>query len=299
MIATAAAADTALAPPGPNGTRTIGLVSVRGLDSVPFATGRKFKLDRFVETLNDLQDSFEFVCEDDHWDLGTYDATHLYRNERYFKRLVETRERRDWDAAIAITAEELENGVFNVHRESACVGVVTANRFKDYLPPGGTLYRYLAYLVICETLCLLARRQFEHREYKLCLFDMCERKSDLKDCLAAPTIHPDCLVRLRTAFHEPQIDDVYKILGYVGTSSLWKLVMRGVSEPGSGFLLGAIVALATSVVVELSVAAALIVAAGVMVLFLVVMWHKAVRGRPRRPKRAGKVKRWRLLLSDE
>jgi hypothetical protein len=297
---TATLAEIAGAPPVVTSTRTVGLVSMRGLDCVPFATGRKFKLDRFVETLNELQGSFEFICEDDHWEFGTYDATHLYRNERYFERLVQTRQRRDWDAAIAITAEELQNGVFNTHRESASVGVITANRFKEYLPPGGTLYRYLAYLVMCETLCLLARRQFEHREYKLCLFDMCEKKSDLKDCLAAPTIHADCLTRLRSAgITEQQIDDVYKILGYVGTSSLGKLVTRGVSEPGSGFLLGGVVALAASVVVALSISAALIVASGVMLLFLFVMWHKAVRGRPRRPKRAGKVKRWRLLLSGE
>jgi hypothetical protein len=266
-------------------TVTVALCSCDKLDSVPFPSRRKFSLERFAVTLNGLQSSFRFVAVDAKWNLGIYDKTHIYSNSRYGDKLKDAMHERHCPFAIVITTEDLEDTVFNAHKEDEGWGIITTSRYVDYLPPGSSLFRYLAYLVLCETLCLVGKYQFEHARHAHCLFDMCRNKRDLTQCLSRPSVEQECQDRLRDAgFSDTHLQDVYEILTFVGMSSVPQMLTRGVTEPGASFLLGVAATLATAITVTICVTLAEALFAGVALFWVLWLFVLAGRGRPQRPK---------------
>lgn len=279
---------------------SIALCSTVGLNSAAFLSRKQFELARFAELLNSLQDCFEFTAFDQQWNLGKYDELHIYTDEHYYMRLREAKAEQHYDYAIAITNDDLERSVFNTHRELEGIGIITVSHYRDYTPPGGTLQRYLAFLVLCETLCLVARYQFEHSRQSHCLFDMCRNKHDLTSCLSRPHIEATCEKDLRTAgFSDEQIDAAYSILAYVGTPSWPQIALSGIREPGAGFILGVATTLGAAILITVCVTAAEALFAASAAVWLLGLYFLALRGRPRGPRRAGRLKRLRILLSRQ
>ncbi len=277
---------------------SIALCSTVGLDSAAFLSRKQFELPRFVEMLNSLQGCFEFTAFDKQWDLGKYDKLHIYTDEHYYAKLRGVKKEQKYDYAIALTNDDLERAVFNTHREFEGVGVITVSHYLDYTPPGGTLRRYLAFLVLCETLCLVGQYQFEHSRQSHCLFDMCLDKRDLTSCLSRPQIEATCEKGLRTAgFSDQHIDSAYAILAYVGTPSWPQIVLSGIREPGAGFVLGIAATLGTAILITVCVRAAEALFAASAVIWLSALYVMALRGRPRGPRRTGRLRRLRILLS--
>lgn len=278
---------------------SIALCSTVGLQSAAFSSRKGFNLPGFAELLNSRQGVFAFTAFDQQWDLGPYDKLHIYTDEHYYERLCGIKqEQRGFDYAIAITSDDLERSVFNTHDEERGVGIITVSHYWDYIPPGGSLQRYLAFLVLCETLCLVGRYQFEHSRPAYCLFDMCRNKRDLSLCLTRPKIEPACEKELRTAgFRDEHLDAATAILTYVGTPSLPQIAISGIREPGAGFMLGVATTLGTAVLITVAVTAAEIVLAISAFLWLGGLYFIALRDRPKASKRAGRLRRLRNLLS--
>lgn len=278
---------------------SVALCSTLGLQSAAFSSRSGFNLPLFVEQLNSLQSVFVFTAFDQKWDLGPYDKLHIYTDEHYYEKLCEIKqEQRGLDYAIAITSDDLERSVFNTHDEARGVGIITVSHYWDYIPPGGSLQRYLAFLVLCEALCLIGRYQFEHSRPAYCLFDMCRNKRDLTLCLTRPKIEDTCEKELRAAgFTDEQVDAANAILTYVGTPSLRQIAISGIREPGAGFLLGVATTLGAAILITVAVTAAEIVFAVSAVLWVAGLYFIALRGRPKVAKRTSRFKRLRILLS--
>jgi len=282
-------------PPKPR----VALCSTQGLETAAFSSRRGFSLTRFAELLNSLQTCFEYTAFDQQWVLGPYDKLHIYTDEHYYERLgIIKGEQRGYDYAIAITSDDLERSVFNTHDETRGLGIITLSHYWDYIPPGGSLQRYLAFLVLCETLCLIGHYQFEHSRPAYCLFDMCRNKRDLTLCLTRPKIEAACEQDLRAAgFADEHIDAANSILTYVGTPSLRQIATSGIREPGAGFMLGVAMTLGAAILITVAVTIAEIAFAVSAALWLVALYFIALRGRPKVPKRTGRLKRLRILLS--
>lgn len=278
----------------------IALYSTLGLNAASYLSRKQFDFGRFAEMLNSLQDSFEFTAFDSQWDLRDYDELHIYKDDRYFDRLREAKAEHKYTYAIVITANDLERSVFNTHRELEGIGIITVSHYLEYLPPAGTLRRYLAFLVLCETLCIVGRYQFEHSQQSCCLFDMCRNKRDLTQSLSRPQIESGCEAALEAAgFSEKHIDDAYAILSYVGTPSWPQIAFSGIREPGAGFIAGITATLGAAILLTVCVTAAEAVFAATGVLWVVMIYFMALRGRPKGPRRTGRLKRFRILLSRQ
>jgi hypothetical protein len=294
--------DTGARPPFvviPEPVRIL-LCSTLGLDATPYPSRKRFDLVGFSEILNGLQGTYQFVPHDAKWDLGRYDQLHIYTDEHYYRELRRAKTDRGVDYAIAITTDDLERAVFNTHKELEGIGIITVSRYLDYLPPGGSLQRYLAFLVLCETMCLAGKWQFEHSRHARCLFDMCRNKSDLTLCLSRPHIDDDCEAALRSAgFKESHISDAYKILGYVGTPSWSQIVIGGIREPGAGFVLGVAATLGSAILIAVSVTAAEALFAGSALVWLATLGFIAGRSSPRRPQQASRLRKLGIRLSRQ
>lgn len=218
--------------------------------------------------------------------LGEYpdQFDHGYLSQQYYDELKRRISASSYLRAIAITPEELEQGSFNRHDHAAGVGVITINGYKNYVPPGCTMTQYLSYLILCESLCLVAGQHFEHRETWFCLFDMCHRKSDLTDCLRRPYIHKECCTRLKAVgFTDPDIAEANKLLAFVGEPNWWHILGETFRHPATGLVLGAAIALWVRIIVELSIDVASAIAASLLLVFLAVTVVNYVRARPRLP----------------
>ncbi|HEY3946542.1 MAG TPA: hypothetical protein VGL78_15045 [Solirubrobacteraceae bacterium] len=278
----------------------VALFSTIGLNTVSGRSRKGFALTEFAESLNGLQDAFEFTGFDKQWNLDEYDELHIFTNEHYYDRLRGAKAEQHYDYAIAITSDDLEQSVFNVHREGEGIGIITVSHYEEYLPPGGSFQRYLAFLVLCETLCLAGKYQFEHSRQSHCLFDMCENKHDLIACLSRPQIELRCERNLRKAgFGDGQIEAAYAILRYVGSPSWTQIAISGVREPGAGFALGVATTLAAAIIISASPVAAEAVCAGAAMVWLVTLYVTAVRGRPRMRRPSGRLRRFRIRLSRQ
>lgn len=141
---------------------------------------------------------------------------------------------------IGITHEVLEDARFNWHDQKSGIGVITTDQSEVYNPVGRTLYQYLAYLVLCEALCITGKTQFEHSGRNYCLFDMCMEKSDIKKCLTNPFIH--CTEKLKEAgFTDEDIESANGILAYVKRLRFTDVLQHVFTKPIVGILIGILV----------------------------------------------------------
>jgi len=140
---------------------------------------------------------------------------------------------------IGITHEVLEDSRFNWHDENLGVGAITIDHAEVYNPPGRSLYQYVAYLVLCEALCITSKTQLEHTDRYFCLFDMCTDREDIKTCIKEAHIHEGCKRRLVSLGFTPHdLASADDILRFVKQISISHAVRETIENPFVGFLLG-------------------------------------------------------------
>lgn len=87
--------------------------------------------------------------------------------------------------------------------------IISRRDWNTYAPPTRGEEQFLAYLVLCESICLIANYS-EHQTVRYCLFDKCSERADLKPALAHPFVCEEDKAHLGTAHSEllPIIDCV-------------------------------------------------------------------------------------------
>jgi hypothetical protein len=172
--------------------------------------------------------------------VGAPEDRHQYKDHQLFDPLEHRLAEMNFDAIIGITLQLLAQGSFNRHDAGRRVGVVTLAGASNYLPLGRTLEQYLAYLVLCEALCLAGEQDLEHSQRLLCLFDLCEGLQDLIDCLRRPDIcqmDRDTLSNLN--FTDPQMAAVDRTLHWIAsTNPLTRMKQALESHPLISFVVG-------------------------------------------------------------
>jgi len=204
----------------------------------------RVNLQRLVKTLNSRGgELFKFELSTPVvTELDTYDELHCYSDERLFGVLKERIAHTDYAFAIGVTHERLNKQSFNRHNESEGIGAVTVADANEYVPPGRSLEQYLCYLILCEAFCVVGGVHFEHDEVRYCLFDMCLVKEDLVPCLQNPCIHKGCVRDLLdSGFSSADLREANRLLKYVGSTSLSRVISQAVQNPGSTLLLGGLV----------------------------------------------------------
>ncbi len=244
------------------GTRPvkIALHPIKDLEEGVWGVVGWHSLTELAEILNARQQVFAYTATVELTPPKELSEKHGYQKEDYFSCLADQIEHTDFDAAIGITHWDLEESQFNQHAAPRRVGVVTTSAFEAYLPPGGSLLKYLAYLILCESFCLATGQELEHDKRNYCLFDACTVRRDLVRCLRKPHIDTDCCAKLAAlGFPAAEQNGVAGLLDFVGATSWWHFAAEAVREPGTGFLLGVGTAFAGAILATVSVAAAIAV----------------------------------------
>ena len=197
------------------------------------------KVTKLAWELNHLkgQNLFDFGQIKHKVELPTRTLPHAYKLDDLYTVVKNVVVKNGYTYGIGLTLEVLENERFNWHSENDPVGVVTENQIEKFNPVGRTDYQYLAYLVLCEALCITGRAQLEHKEINYCLFDECENKEDLTKCMTRPHIHcPESLKAV--GFVEDDLKSTGAILKYIEKRRFSDVFQHTFSKWYVGIILG-------------------------------------------------------------
>jgi hypothetical protein len=201
-----------------------------------------FNITKLANDLNRLKNQKLFVFHPIALsvDLPDRDLPHGYSLHSLYQTVSNALAGSGYSFGIGITHEILEDTRFNWHDTEKGVGCITIDQAEVYNPAGRTIYQYVAYLVLCEALCITGRTQFEHRERFYCLFDECLERMDLKACLMRPHIH--CKDRLKAVgFTDRDIDSAEAILHYVKKRHFSNVLAVAFSKWYTGVILGILI----------------------------------------------------------
>jgi hypothetical protein len=235
----------------------VGSVEAAGIAASPQTAGNRpvpialidlggqlpFKLSRLAAKLNRKQKVFEFHVVKhvvSHQEMGDYDLPHAYSDEHMFDLIRAITCKAGYQNGVGITHQRLEAVRFNSHdRTRYDVGIITIDGAAKYIPMGRTLSKYVAYLLLCEALCIVGRTHFEHPEVFHCIFDECYLKEDLRECLRRAVIENGCKEKLTLAgFGDDDLEGAMSILNYVRRPSLIHAIRQSIDSPISGFFIG-------------------------------------------------------------
>jgi hypothetical protein len=208
----------------------------------------KTELDKLCKKMNKKQKhrSFEFFVSN--VPLVFPDGTkmedkHNYSHAQHFSLL----KQKQGKYKIGITQNAITENCFNaqdISNTNNLVGIVTTDDMEKFNVKGRSKRQYLAYLVLCVTICLLAGEDLEEgHEIKpdgLCLFDPCRGRDKLTRCLKEPHICRECLAHLDNngLLSNEQIEDAKSILKFVKHKSFKEAFMSTVSMRYMGLLFG-------------------------------------------------------------
>ena len=138
--------------------------------------------------------------------------------------------------AIGITSAPLEENSFNRHscatgpEATRNAGIITIGDWKRYTPPGVSIEQYVAFLVMCESVCL--HSGFEEWTHKPeCLFDLSNEKHDLIVSLLHADICKDCEEQDQLQKVTEFLPNVRRVLRWVHRVSFASLVRDAVGKP--------------------------------------------------------------------
>jgi len=239
------------------------LIQVEGLELVRIRGQEKIDLNAIAQRLNRLQKLFSYEVIGPTIRLGEYTSTHGYLDETYHRTMEARIQNSRFKWAIAITPEELEEGSFNRHSGNKGLGIITTESYQNYIPPGSTLHQYLAYLILCESFCIVGGVDLEHQEKRYCLFDRCHKKMDLIECLRQPHIHEDCREKLLTLGYDvADLEQAENILKFVKAPNRWHRLGQFIQEPFQGLILGLAIGILTNLITKLDTTLVLVITIG-------------------------------------
>jgi hypothetical protein len=152
------------------------------------------RISLMVAELNSSKDCFQYVMLHDTIESDQeYDGVHCYTNDFYFNHLNVKRsqsQKSNIRFMIGVTHDGLDGDRFNVHDQVSGFGMVTMHDNEKYKPAGMSLEQYLAYLILCESFCLVGAKHYEHHKRLFDVFDECKDKQDFRKCLEKVKISP-------------------------------------------------------------------------------------------------------------
>jgi hypothetical protein len=258
-------------------------------------------LDKIIRNINSLQTLFSYEMVNLPLSLGDYDKLHIYSNRLYFNTMAQRIEASELEYAICIVAEELEDSSFNKHNKEDWIGqrqnrdfagmpeddqskkygkelglgVITVEDYKSYTPKGVKLDQYLAYLILCESFCIVSHQHLEHSVRKYCLFDMCHDKKDLITSLRQAYIHDECNEKLiEIGFNEKDINEAYKILAYVRKQNMGYIYLKLLNDPRISVTLGLVLGLSINILTQNYIVLSEILLIGVVVLLAILIFSQ-------------------------
>jgi hypothetical protein len=220
-----------------------------------------FCIDVLLRKLNALQKSFSFemvrpipaeVLQNP--DLGGQ----WYYFRKIFEILSKHPEISKYDYLIGLTHVRLtedEDSVDEGNRDYFSlsnldrISLVTLNQnITDHNSPTKTIYQFIAFNILGELLCNLARAYLYHTDVRYCLFDECMDRGNVKLALQKSYICPECSLRLKKdGADEGVLRDANKILDWcrscIGKHASW---YRAISHPISSLAIGSAIGWAAS-----------------------------------------------------
>jgi hypothetical protein len=197
---------------------------------------------QLAQKLNSLQQIFHYAAVTPVDNLGDYDELHWHSYEKLFSLVHSHTIGTKFRYGIGIIHERLPRDSFNFHDIERGTGVITVADAEQYNPPGKTLEQYAAYLILCETFNLVGGIEFEHPEVHYCLFDLCQTKANLINCIKKARIEDDCLVQLgRAGFNENDIVAAKMILNFVAKTNVTNVILKSLNNPIVGILCGGLI----------------------------------------------------------
>lgn len=194
----------------------------------------RIKLPVLGSKLNRLQDSFEFsVIEPITLQrLGAPDDDPYYDVKRLHEEIERHFQRPKYDFLIGVThlkmtvleenVKAAERAYFSLSNLKGVGVISTHGDILDFKPLLKNEYQYVAYLVMCEVLINLAGEDLCHPDYLDCLFDDCEDRKALRDCIEKGKIC-DVLCRpklKKNSVSDQVIHDVQTVLNWCKKNSL-------------------------------------------------------------------------------
>lgn len=105
--------------------------------------------------------------------------------------------------------------------------------------PTVNLYQYVAHLLVCELLILIAQVDLSHTEQRRCLFDDCVNLSDLRYCIDSASICTASITDLKKRnVSDARIHAAQMVLRWCSRNLLPFVVRFGVTHPVSTFCMG-------------------------------------------------------------
>lgn len=189
--------------------------------------------------------AFEFVAIDGFLQVsGALPVSHhSHENRTYFDVLVAAKlGYPGLTGLIGITSDELRENRFNTHDVAQSVGLVTIKDMEEVRPKGMDVEKYIGYLTLCESFCIAGHQNFEADDHLGCLFDRCDDKDTLRDCLGDPIIaDKNATLILRAGFQQRHLDASRKLLDYIGKQRWIPPVSKELVVWAFGFTTGILV----------------------------------------------------------
>jgi len=210
----------------------VGLVDLGGESGLNFL--------KFTRKLNSLQNTFHYGKVSTVTELGIKDVLHGYSYENLFNMVQSHIEGTDFKFGVGIIHERLEQDAFNHHSIDQRVGIISLRDFEEYIPFGRSKEQYLAYLLLCESFCIVGGVEFEHPEERDCLFDFCRDKLHFRQCMESAKIDKYCQAKLlrEGGFKPIEIEKSKKILDYAARINLKNWVNIFINNSITGFFIG-------------------------------------------------------------
>lgn len=223
-----------------------------------------------VRRLNSLQTLFHYQVIDPPLILGEYDERHLYNDQTYYDAIAKRIANSPIKWGIAIVSEELQEGSFNRHNEVTGCGVITVKHYKEYIPNGHSLDQYLAFLILCESFCIVCGQHLEHHMRCYCLFDMCDDKHDLIECIRKSFIHEDCEQKIFAAgFTHEDFSEAEKILSFARRANTNYKFAKFASRWYVTLELGVLIGLIASFLVAVNLLISGVIVLGFLIVLLI------------------------------
>lgn len=179
---------------------------------------RKRKITEAINLLESLQNHFHYNLQ--------YMSTELVKEKQIdWTTFCHNNENAE-DYTIFITQKPFCDNFFS--HEHHNFSVISTHGWEDYFAPP-SLSAYILYQISQAMICFSAdlsdkmEKRMNHKNITGCMFDLCEKKSDIKISMSAGYICPECRIKLHQyGVTEIAIDAVENILAYVRAESIGK-----------------------------------------------------------------------------
>lgn len=217
-----------------------------------FDLGEKanLNLDYLSKKLNSLQKYFLFYVEDSitNQALGEPDIDDvIYSHHKLFSFMKGHNNIRA-DFIVAITYNKITHSEESVNKslkeyfsisDFDRYSVISVNpKVISFNPTSKNYYQYVAFLIVCELLLNLLKKNIAHTKVNFCLFDDCDDREEFGHIINKGIICDSCKAELASVLSEKSRKDVENILKWCSKNSFTFAFENAIQKPLSTLFLG-------------------------------------------------------------